>query len=101
MDDYPEDMKRANEQHLANRRMTEEEYDHTGKMQTVVVGTLSPEDVPPFVQIQAGHELQHLIDLIRLAPEPPDYFHSRYDAQMLIWRWALKWAKPMTSRQQL
>jgi hypothetical protein len=47
---------------------------------------------PGWMQIQAGSELSHLVDLARFAPgEEPSFFHSRYHASGLIWRWFLKW----------
>jgi hypothetical protein len=47
---------------------------------------------PGWMQIQAGSELSRLIDLVRFVPgEEPRFFHSRYDASQILWRWFLKW----------
>ena len=54
----------------------------------------TPDDVPAWVQIRAGSELSELIRLVRFAPgQPTGFFHSQHDAEGLVWRWLLKWAK--------
>lgn len=59
------------------------------------VRATAPEDVPAWLQIRAGHELAELVDVVRFAPgQPTGFLHSRFDAEQLLWRWALKWFAP-------
>ncbi len=49
-------------------------------------------DVPAWLQIRAGSELDELVRLVRFAPgQATGFLHSEHDAAKLLWRWALKW----------
>jgi hypothetical protein len=63
--------------------------------------TIKPEDIPAWVQIQAGNELEELIRVIRFTPgQASGFLHSDFDANGLIWRWALKWASSLRGAEK-
>jgi hypothetical protein len=60
-----------------------------------------PKDVPALVQIRGGHELAELVRLVRFTPgQASGFLHSEYDAEQLLWRWALKWFVPRAQLEQ-
>lgn len=64
-------------------------------------GNTAIDDVPAWIQIQGGSELSRLVEVVRVTLRAPNaesvkFLHSDFDAAGLLWRWALKWFRPVS-----